>query len=74
MTQPTRILVIDDEAPIRNSLRANLEHSGYHVITADDESITVRHYLWEAALGLFQPGPEHAFARPRVADPATARG
>nr|MBP6444924.1 metallophosphoesterase [Gemmatimonadales bacterium] len=48
--------------------------SACNVITADDESITVRHYLWEAALGLFQPGPEHAFARPRVADPATARG
>ncbi len=48
--------------------------SACNVITADDESISVRHYIWEAALGLFQPGPEAAFPRPRVADPAAARG
>ena len=35
MTRSTRVLVVDDEAPIRRAMRANLEARGYVVDLAE---------------------------------------
>jgi two-component system KDP operon response regulator KdpE len=36
MTAPLRVLVVDDEPPIRRFLRASLHAEGYHVLEAED--------------------------------------
>lgn len=42
MTSGARILVVDDEAQIRRSLRVNLERRGYSVETAEDGEQAIR--------------------------------
>jgi two-component system, OmpR family, KDP operon response regulator KdpE len=42
MTAPTRVLVIDDEPPIRRLLRVGLGTEGYHVIEAPDGASGLR--------------------------------
>jgi len=37
-TPKTRILVVDDEAPVRSMIGATLEHSGYEVALAESGS------------------------------------
>ncbi|MDX2262861.1 MAG: metallophosphoesterase [Gemmatimonadales bacterium] len=46
--------------------------SACNYIIADRDTITVRHYIWDASLALFQPGPEQCFPRPRSAAIAAA--
>jgi CheY-like chemotaxis protein len=40
----TRILIIDDEAPVRSVLRQILEKEGYEVIEAEDGEIGMKRY------------------------------
>lgn len=44
MTSGARILVVDDEAQIRRSLRVNLERRGYSVETAEDGEQAIRFF------------------------------
>lgn len=39
-----RILIIDDEAPVRNMLRQMLEKEGYEVAEAEDGKVGMRRY------------------------------
>ena len=39
--------------------------SACNLVLVDQETITVRHYLWSAPDQQFQPGAEHPFPRPR---------
>jgi 3',5'-cyclic AMP phosphodiesterase CpdA len=39
--------------------------SACNVVTADDATITVTHYIWQPAEREFRPGPETRFPRPR---------
>ena len=45
--------------------------SACNLIVADERSITVRHYIWEAADRVFRAGPEHLFERPRQPEGAS---
>ncbi len=42
--------------------------SACNLIVVDDESITVRHYSWDQAQGVFGAGSESVFPRPRAAE------
>ena len=42
MTRPLRILIVDDEPPIRRLLRTNFAAEGYHIIEAEDVSSAMR--------------------------------
>jgi CheY-like chemotaxis protein len=57
-----RILIIDDEAELRTTLRELLEAQGYEVIEASDGREGLRHYVGAPAdlvlTDLFMPGQE----------------
>lgn len=44
--------------------------SACNLIIADDTTITVRHYIWNASAGRFAAGPETSFPRPRRVAPS----
>ena len=47
--------------------------SACNLITADAETITVEHRVWDVAAGRFTTGAAQAFARPRLATTESAR-
>jgi DNA-binding response OmpR family regulator len=55
-TTPLRVLVVDDEPPIRRFLRTSLGAQGYHVLEEND-GITVRIYIRSVRLKI-EPDPE----------------
>jgi DNA-binding response OmpR family regulator len=71
-----RVVIVDDEAIVRESLRLSLEHAGFVATTVEDARLAVEHIRAQkpalVVLDLYMPGMDgREIARTLKADPET---
>jgi DNA-binding response OmpR family regulator len=74
--QRPRIVIVDDEAIVRESLRLSLEHAGFEATSVEDPRLAVEHIREQkpalVVLDLYMPGMDgREIARALKSDPST---